>query len=73
MMCDFIETTNAECANTDCEECLIKYFEEEVEKYKNARSFKEYLGVEGFGLEQIRILNVLTKEQFTQNSYKVEG
>ena len=31
MMCDFIETTNAECANTDCKECLIKYFEKEVE------------------------------------------
>lgn len=31
MMCDFIQTTNAECANTDREECLIKYFEEEVE------------------------------------------
>ena len=31
MMCDFIETTNAECANTDCKECLIKYLEKEVE------------------------------------------
>lgn len=31
MMCDFIETTNAECANTDCKECLIKHFEKEVE------------------------------------------
>ena len=31
MMCDFIETTNAECANTDCEECLEKYFEKEIE------------------------------------------
>lgn len=32
MMCDFIETTNTECANTNCEECLEKYFEKEIEK-----------------------------------------
>lgn len=44
----------------------------EVKKYKDARSFEEYLGVEGFGLEQIIILNVLTKEQFNQNCYEVE-
>ncbi len=43
----------------------------EVKKYKDARSFKEYLGVEGFNLNQITILEILTKEQFEKESYKV--
>ena len=43
----------------------------EVKKYKDARSFKEYLGVEGFNLEQITILKILTKEKFEEESYKV--
>lgn len=52
---------------------LSSYKIAEVRKYKDARSFKEYLGVEGFGLEQIKILDVLTKEQYSQNCYKVVG
>lgn len=43
----------------------------EVKKYKDARSFQEYLGVEGFNLEQITILKILTKEKFEEESYKV--
>ena len=43
----------------------------EVKKYKDARSFKDYLGVEGFNLEQITILKILTKEKFEDESYKV--
>lgn len=43
----------------------------EVKKYKDARSFEEYLGVEGFNLEQITILRILTKEKFEEESYKV--
>lgn len=42
-----------------------------VKKYKDARSFKEYLGVEGFNLEQITISRILTKEKFEEESYKV--
>ena len=44
----------------------------EVKKYKDARSLKEYLGVEGFGLEQINIFGVLTKEEFNKRKYVVE-
>jgi hypothetical protein len=44
----------------------------EVRKYRDARSFKEYLGVEGFRLEQIEIIKIATKEQFSQIEYKVE-
>lgn len=43
----------------------------EVKKYKDARSFDEYLGVEGFNLYQITILRILTKERFEKESYKV--
>lgn len=43
----------------------------EVKKYKDTRSFKEYLGIEGFSLEQIEILNVVTKEQFKSVGYEV--
>ncbi len=43
----------------------------EVKKYKDARSSKIYLGVEGFNLEQIAILRILTKEKFEEESYKV--
>lgn len=43
----------------------------EVKKYKDARSLKEYLGVEGFSLEQIEILGIITKEQFENIEYKV--
>ncbi len=44
----------------------------EVRVYKDARSGKEYLGVEGFGLHQIEVLEILTKEQFRFNSFKVK-
>lgn len=42
-----------------------------VRKYKEARTFKEYLGVEGYKLEQIKIIRVITKEQFKDVSYEV--
>lgn len=42
-----------------------------VRKYKEARTLKEYLGVEGYKLEQIKIIRVLTKEQFQSVSYEV--
>lgn len=45
---------------------------QEVRVYKDARSEKEYLGVEGFGLHQIEVLEILTKEQFRFNSFKVK-
>lgn len=45
---------------------------QEVKVYKDARSGKEYLGVEGFGLNQIEVLEILTKEQFRFNSFKVK-
>lgn len=44
----------------------------DVRVYKDARSGKEYLGVEGFELHQIEVLEILTKEQFKFNSYKVK-
>lgn len=44
----------------------------EVKVYKDARSGEEYLGVEGFGLHQVEVLEILTKEQFKFNSYKVK-
>ena len=44
----------------------------EVKKYRNAITDDKYLGVEGFSLEQIEILEVLTKEKLKENSYKVE-
>lgn len=43
----------------------------EVKKYKDTRSLKVYLGVEGFGLHQIEVLEILTHEQFENVSYKV--
>lgn len=42
-----------------------------VRKYKEARTFKEYLGIEGYKLEQIKIIRLLTKEQFQNVSYEV--
>lgn len=44
----------------------------DVREYRDARSGKKYLGVNGFGLEQVEILEILTKEQFKSNSYKVK-
>lgn len=42
-----------------------------IRKYKEARTFKEYLGAEGYKLEQIKIIRLLTKEQFQNVSYEV--
>ena len=44
----------------------------EVKKYRSARSGEEYLGVEGFGLEQIEILELMTKEKFKQESFEIK-
>lgn len=43
----------------------------EVKEYKDMKTGEKYLGVEGFYLEQIEILEILTKEQFARESYKV--
>lgn len=43
-----------------------------VKKYRDARSNKEYLGVEGFDITKIYIKRILTHEQFTANCYEVE-
>ena len=51
---------------------LSSYKIGEVRRYKDARSGKEYLGVEGFGLDQIKILKIMTKEGFENNSYEWE-
>ena len=51
---------------------LSSYKIGEVRRYKDARSGKEYLGVEGFGLDQIKILKIMTKESFENNSYEWE-
>lgn len=44
----------------------------EVKKYRNVKDGKEYLGVEGFGLEQIEILELMTKEKFKQESFEIK-
>lgn len=44
----------------------------EVEKYTDIRSFKKYLGVNGCSLEEVDILEILTKEKFENDCYKVE-
>lgn len=43
----------------------------EVKNYIDARSRKEFLGIKGFKLEDVDILEILTKENFENNSYKV--
>lgn len=43
----------------------------EVKEYKDMKTGEKYLGVEGFYLEQIEILEILTKETFARESYKV--
>lgn len=42
-----------------------------VKSYRNARSNKEYLGVEGFDITKIYIKTILTHEQYNVNCYKV--
>lgn len=43
-----------------------------VKKYIDARSNKEYLGVEGFDITKIYVERILTYEQYERNCYKVE-
>ena len=43
-----------------------------VKKYKDARNGKEHLIVEGYSLEQVKILEILAKEQFKYNCYEVK-
>lgn len=43
-----------------------------VKSYRDARSNKEYLGVEGFDITKIYIKTILTKEQMEANCYTVE-
>ena len=42
-----------------------------VKKYRDARSNKEYLGVEGFDITKIYIKSILTNKQFEENCYKL--
>lgn len=44
----------------------------EVEKYIDARSFEKYLAVNGCNLEEVDILEILTKEKFESECFKVE-
>lgn len=43
-----------------------------VEKYTDARSFEKYLAVNGCNLEEVDILEILTKEKFESECFKVE-
>ena len=43
----------------------------QIKKYKDARNFDEYLGVEGFKIDNLNIKQVLTKEYFESISFKV--
>lgn len=42
-----------------------------VKSYRDARSNKEYLGVDGFDITKIYIKSILTNKQFEENCYKV--
>lgn len=44
----------------------------QIKKYKDARSLDEYLGVEGFKIENLNIKQVLTKEYFEAISFRLE-
>ena len=39
--------------------------------YKDARSGKENLGINNYSLEQVKIIKILTHQQFEANCYKV--
>ena len=52
--------------------CLSKFKVGRVKKYKDARSNKQYLGVEGYDITKIYIETILTKEQYIQNCYKID-
>ncbi len=42
-----------------------------VRKYTDARSHKEYLGIDGFKIEKLEISSIMTKEQFNNGKYNV--
>lgn len=42
-----------------------------VKSYRNARSNKEYLGVEGFDITKIYIKSILTHEQYNANCHSI--
>lgn len=41
--------------------------------YNDARSGKEKLGIDNYSLEQVKIIKILTHQQFEANCYKVGG
>lgn len=43
-----------------------------VKKYHDSRSNEEWLIIDGYKLEKVEILEILTKEQYERNCYKVE-
>lgn len=43
-----------------------------VKKYHDARSNEKWLLINGYKLEQVEILEILTKEQYKQNCYRLE-
>lgn len=43
----------------------------QIKKYKDARSFEEYLGAEGFKIDNLHIKQVLTKEYFEAISFRL--
>lgn len=52
--------------------CLSEFKVGRLKKYKDARSYKQYLGVEGYDITKIYIETILTKEQYEQNRYKLD-
>lgn len=42
-----------------------------VKLYRDVRSGKSYLGVDGFNIENVIILSIMTKEQFKNGKYGV--
>ena len=44
----------------------------EVKKFKNAITGKMYLGVEGFGLDQIKVIKLMTKEKFKEEALEIK-
>lgn len=52
--------------------CLSEKKVSRVRKYIDARSNKEYLGVEGFDIKKIYVERILTYEQYEKKCYKSE-
>lgn len=44
-----------------------------VKEYHDARNNEKLLFINGYKLEQVEILEILTKEQYRDNCYKVGG